>query len=606
VISISHLPTKRQSEVWPSFMYHQAKSYKIGILNLATSSKYRKWYEAVRFLPKAMTFLSLKQLRMERTFHIGDRAGHIIGLSHGDLIYPIDQKGVEKISHLLIALEDRRFYSHHGIDIRGIIRSLLRNIIARRIVQGGSTITQQLVRNTLLTHDRSVARKLLEIFLALIVERYYSKAEILYLYCQLVYLGGGTRGFSGAAKLLYRKPMSSLNYTQTCGLLGLLHLPSVTYPKNSTKNFFCRQKFVTQLLLRKTANSEENAVIEQNLNPINVERMKRPRLSHILEYLIEHEFGAIRPNVKKVVLTINSTVQSVLDQVLQEASCAKNISQATAVILDNSTGEIIAESAWQNGMESEFSAAYFGRIQPGSTFKTFAILAALEQGFNLDLVLESSLFESSFLKDRHNTLWKVRNYGEIYRGHITLKDAFVYSDNTAFARLVELLDLEGLIYAYNRFGLSEANKGHPSIVLGGTTPGVSLLTLASAYRAIARNGVMSAPRFIKYVELTEGNEILAPRHHEEYHVADYNVIVSLKEALKYSGLSFNGLNISGKTGTTSSGSLFAGYDSNISLAIWLGFRTPASERDPKVKTGKQVLEHFVTKMLGYRSNLFAI
>jgi len=553
-----------------------------------------------------MAFLSLKQLRVERTFHISDRTGHIIGLSHGDVIYPIDQEEVEKISHLLIALEDRRFYSHHGIDIRGIVRSLLRNISARRIVQGGSTITQQLVRNTLLAYDRSVTRKVLEIFLALIVERHYSKAEILYLYCHLVYVGGGVRGFSSAAKLLYRKPVININYTQICGLLGLLRLPSVTYPKDSTKRFFYRQKLMAQLLLTKTANSEANTVIEQNLNPINVEQMKKPRFSHILEYLIEHEFGAIRPKIAKVGLTIDSTVQSVLDYVLQEASCAQNISQATAVILDNNTGEILAESAWQNGIESEFSAAYFGRIQPGSTFKTFAILAALEQGFNLDLVLESSPFESSFVRDCHNTLWKVRNYGEIYRGHLTLKDAFFYSDNTAFARLVELLDLEGLIHAYNRFALIEDNRGQPSIVIGGTASGISLLKLASAYRAIARNGVLSAPLFIKYVQLTKGNEILAPRHSEDYHVADYKVIVSLKEALKYSGLSFDGLTISGKTGTTSSGSLFAGYNNNISLAIWLGFRVPASERDPKVKTGKQVLEHFVTKMLGYKSNLFAI
>lgn len=268
---------------------------------------------------------------------------------------------------------------------------------------------------------------------------------------------------------------------QICGLLGLLRLPSITYPKDSAKNFFRRQKLVSRVTSKMKPKLEEKGAKKEELNPINVEKMKKPRLTHILEYLIEREFGAIHPYVAKVALTINSPVQSVLDYVLREASCDQNVSQASAVILDNETGEIIAESAWQEGIESEFSAAYFGRIQPGSTFKTFAVLAALEQGFNLELELESSHFKSLFIKDRNNNQWTVRNYGEIYRGPLTLKDAFVYSDNTVFARLAELLDLQGLLYTYNRFGLCETAEGQYPIVLGGTASGVSLLQLASAY-----------------------------------------------------------------------------------------------------------------------------
>jgi len=580
--------------------------YNFPKLNLAHFSALLKCYEALRFLPKALVFLTSRRLNIKRTFHINDRTGRFIGLSYGEVIYPINQEDVEKISPFLVALEDRRFYSHHGIDPKGIIRSLACNIISRKIVQGGSTITQQLVRNIFFTCDRSFTRKVLEIFLALIIEKYYSKTEILYLYCQYVYLGGGVRGFSAAAKILYRKPLGSLSYMQICGLLGLLRLPSITYPKDSAKNFFRRQKLVSRVTSKMKPKLEEKGAKEEELNPINVEKMKKPRLTHILEYLIEREFGAIHPYVAKVALTINSPVQSVLDYVLREASCDQNVSQASAVILDNETGEIIAESAWQEGIESEFSAAYFGRIQPGSTFKAFAVLAALEQGFNLELELESSHFKSSFIKDRNNNQWTVRNYGEIYRGPLTLKDAFVYSDNTVFARLAELLDLQDLLCTYNRFGLCETAEGQYPIVLGGTASGVSLLQLASAYRAIAQNGVFSEPRFIKYIRLTEGNQLCTPKRSEQYQVAEYSYIRELKNVLKYSGASFSGVTFSGKTGTTSSGSLFAGYNKDISLAIWLGFRKSPNEDDPKVKTGRQVLEKFVKKMLGYRSNLFSI
>jgi len=586
-------------------MYQHTASYTFSTLNLEPIRGYRKAYDALRFLPRAVRLISSKNINLKRTFHITDRYGHIFGLSGGDLQYPITQQEIRKISPFVVSLEDRRFFHHHGIDPKGVARALVRNVLARKIVQGGSTITQQLVRNTLLTPDRSLTRKLMEMILALLIEKYYSKHEILNLYCQSVYLGGGARGFGTAARLLYRRPLTNLSHDQICGLIGLLRSPSVTYPENSTKDFFSRQRLVMRVISNKTSLPiETKAPKAPSLNPIKVQGAKKPRLSHIIEQIIEREFGDIRSSVKRVTLTLDSKVQKTLDRVLQDASCDENISEASGVILENQTGEILAESSWQKGSESYFSPSFSGKIQPGSTFKTFALLSALEQGYTPQLELDSSPFESSFINDHDNNLWKVRNHAHIYRGRISLKDALIHSDNTVFARLSELLDIKGLLDTYARFRLSSTAGSNPSIVLGAITSGISLLQLASAYRAIARNGVFSEPQLLKFVELND--TVLKLKRPPDTFIADYDLAGTVKRILLGSGLSVGQIAFSGKTGTTSNGSLFAGYTDAISLAIWLGFNKPVNETETKAKTAKRILHDFATRILGYRSKLFSI
>ncbi|HUU49377.1 MAG TPA: transglycosylase domain-containing protein [Nitrospinota bacterium] len=581
-------------------------NYTFQTLNLEYFPTWRKCFEAFKFLPKALRCISSRQLVAKRTFLINDRNGHPIGISGGDIIYPLTQKEISDIRHLLIELEDRRYYLHHGIDIKALVRALFWNIISRKIIQGGSTITQQLVRNTLLTSDKSLIRKSIEAFLALQIEKYYSKEEILNLYCQYVYLGGGIRGFSAASKVIYRKPLSSLNYNQICGLLGLLRLPSITYPLNSTQNYLRRQKFISKILLKYSTEKENKDRVWGTINPINISKVKKQRLSHILNRIIESEFGNIHPYIAKVELTIDLSLQGATDRVLKEVSSCPNISQVAAVILSNNTGEILVESSWKNGVESEFSPVFSGSIQAGSTFKTFALLAAIEQRFNLDMVLESSPFKSSFIKDIDKKEWTIRNYGNIYRGGLTLKQALKYSDNTVFARLTEILDFKDLVKTFNRFGLSEISKATPSLIFGATPTGISLIKLSSAYRAIQQNGVYTKPILIKNVQLTGGSLLWKSKPSDSTIVAHYVDIIELKHALKYSGITVFGKDFSGKTGTTSSGSLFVGYNDNISLAIWLGYSKSPSEDIDKEITSRHVLQKLVQKMLGYKSNLFSI
>ena len=580
-------------------------SYKIPSLDLASFSGVNKYIEAMRFLPKAFATISAKRINLYCTFHIYNKHGRLIGISNGDIIYPTNQGDIKRICSLLIALEDRRFYHHHGIDLKAIIRSFIKNCVSMRIIQGGSTITQQLVRNIFISCERSLIRKILEILIALKIEKHYTKLEILYMYCQYIYLGGKVRGFCSASKILYRKPLSDISNIQLCGLLGLLRLPSTTYPTNSVDKFYCRQNQISKILSQKLPTLNERE-LEYKINPIKIREIQRPRFSHIIEFILNEKTELINSKIAKVELTIDSSIQNVLDSVMRDISRGQNISGAAAIILDNNTGDVLGESSWQGGIESEFSHSFFGKIQPGSTFKTFALLGALEQGFNLDLTLESSHFISSFIKDKNNSYWSVRNYGDEYRDIITIREALVKSDNSVFARLSELLDLQALLQTYKKFKLCDNGADNYSIVIGGISQGVSLIKLAAAYRAIAQNGIYCKPRFIKYIQFHDDNKPLIFECYNKHRVADSKYINEIKRVLYRSGVSFNGTTFSGKTGTTKNGSLFAGYNENISLAIWLGFKNTPKEDDPKTKTSKYVLKKIIGKMLGYKSKVFSI
>lgn len=583
-------------------------------LDLAQFPKWKKLIEVVKFLPVAYKAIAAKRIRPRFTFHLADGRDNFVGIAGTDICYPARFEDVEAVCRLAVKFEDRRFYEHHGIDLFAIIRSTLKNIRARRIIQGGSTITQQLARNTLLTSDRSFARKLAEILIALKIERHYSKSEILFLYSHLVYLGHGIRGFPAASKLIYRRPVQALNENQACGLIGLLRQPSATHPSTNLARYLDRQAFLVSACRapKKIVSNDKND-IRRSLrvpNPIEINGYRKSRWAHVVERLISKRFPethSTSSHIVKVGLTVDKSIQRVLDEVLKEVSLGSNVVHAAGVVLNNNTSDVLAESAWDSGHEWDFSPVFFGKIQPGSTFKTFAYLAALESGFSPDLELGSSAFESSFFRNQDGSSWRVRNYGDTYRGNTTLFEALQYSDNTAFARLAELIDFERLESTYLRFGLCKSGVVTPAIVLGASVDGVSLLSLVSAYAAIARNGVAKKPRFVRYAEYSD-NSILHIPSRDDGAVVIHDCVVNakLKEALKQSASVLSALRFSGKTGTTKKGSLFVGYNDEVSIAIWLGYRGVQSEHDKKGMSAIKATERIIQKALGYGQNLFTI
>ncbi len=574
-------------------------------LHLEGAGAWSRIAEAVRFIPQAWQTISEKRLIPTVSYHIFDKEQRALGVSSRDLIYPGSKRDLDRLADLVVALEDRRFFQHAGVDFRAVLRSAVQNARALAIVQGGSTITQQLVRNTLLTPHRSLVRKVLEMLLAWKLEKHYSKKEILDLYCQLVYLGGGIRGFPAAARTIFRKPIARLDMEEICGLLGLLRSPSRSSPFTSRSAFNSRREFIAKTLSRHT--NREIVCQHRILNPVNIGQLKKPRWAKIIDMELSRELGTIPHDISRISITLSPIIQRNLDQVLQATSRREDVKQVAAVVLDNKTSEVLGEAAWENGKEAQFSPAFFGTIQPGSTFKTFALLAALEQGIGLDQELDSSPFVSSFIKDADANAWVVRNYGDRYAGLINLERAFQESDNAAFARLLELLDFEKLCAVIQRFRLSEGNVPTPAIILGGLQKGISLVALAAAYGAIARNGIYVEPKFVRQLEFSDGTFLEIRKKPEVILITDFRVAKSIQRVLLTLGKNLLGnLAFSGKTGTTRTGSLFAGYTQETSTALWVDFKKPAPENDPKALRAVGIVEKIAATLLGHRNKLLSI
>ncbi len=576
-------------------------------LDLSRYPGWKKPIAALGFLTTVLRAIQEKRLRPQRTFHLVDRGEVPVGVSAGDICYPASHQDIRRVSQLVVEFEDRRFFSHRGVDFLGILRAVKTNIMSGRVVQGGSTITQQLVRNTFLSPDRSLTRKLLEIVLALTIERHYSKAEILLLYCQFVYVGPGVRGFQAAAKLLYRRSLDKLDAESLCGLVGLLRRPSRDFPARDEDRFMRRQALMVRIHHANSRDGRDAGSPALLPNPIPVRDLEKPRWTSIARQLCtEHAIPCER--VRKIGLTVDRTLQSRIDRVLRSSSRESDVDRIAAVVLSNDNADVLAESVWSKGHDCEFSPSFAGAIQPGSTFKTFAVLAALEEGYSQNLPLRSEPFESSFIRNADGSAWRVRNYGFQYRGAVTLEEALRLSDNAAFAQLTEMMPFDRLRSIYSRFGLTKTGAGTPAIALGGVSVGVSLLRIASAYAAIARNGIYVEPRFIRFVHYSDGSTWWQPRDSRHGSiVSSLSAISRLKTILGTTLPQLKATGFVGKTGTTRNGSLVAVYDDAVSVAVWLSHKRPRSEYDTKSLSAIKVLERMIAEaLLGHRRDAFAI
>ncbi len=506
-----------------------------------------------------------------------------------------------RVAGYVIQMEDRRFRRHHGIDPRGILRAAFSNLRARRVLQGGSTITQQLVRNTLLYPDRSATRKFLEMVLALAIERWYTKEEILHLYCQEVFLGPGVRGFEAAARLIYRRRLERLTAVEVCGLVALLRTPTKTFPRPDPTPFNRRRTFVSRLVL-----PAETTVVGSEPNPVRRNGFERFRWEAIARRLLAATEVTL-DDAAAVSLTIDRALQGRMDRVLRGVSVDPRVREVAAIAIAHQTGEVLVEAAWQHGVDAHMSPSFNAGLQPGSTYKTFALLAAVEMGLPADLSLTSAPFVSECLKNADGTPWRVRNYARRYRGALSLVDALRVSDNTVFARLVECLSLPALYETYARFGLARSSVLTPAVALGAVHGGVSLVQVASAYATLANGGIAVPPRFVRLVRFRDGTWWTHPRSSQARPLASADTIAILQAALRTAAPELAALGFSGKTGTTRTGSLVAAYDDRISLAIWVRHTVPQTEGDLKSMSAIGVLERFIREsLLGHRRDLFSI
>jgi len=569
-------------------------------MNMTTSHRlilenYSFWqrpFVAFKSLPPILLSIKNRQIGTPFSIHIKSCNGALLSVSANEISYPvIASEQLAELKDLICRTEDIRFFKHKGIDWKGVLRAAFVNLSQTKIKQGGSTITQQLARNIFLSPHKSITRKLCEAVIALWIERILSKDEILTAYCNSVYLGCGLRGFEAASRFIFRRSLNQLQSHQLAGLTGLLCAPNRYHPLKNKESFFHRKAQLTARL----------SIIDRpiQINPISNKIFNAPRIEkQIVSVLNSMKFSDV--DVQAIETTINKKLQHEIDLQLKAVSMGDNIKNVAVVVICNHTGDILTESSWSGGKTTEFSPTFNGKIQPGSTYKPFAIISALEQGISLDTQFESAPF-SRILNSQHpnKAKWSVRNYRDHYYGFSSIADALVNSDNSVFARLALGLDQSLLAETYKRFGLICDEKFTPAAVLGGIREGKSLLDIAAAYSAIARNGVYLSPRLLKFIQFRDSTFHYIQRPAGRILITPA-VCEQINRILRQSGIVLSNGIIAGKSGTTKTGSLFAGYDRNVSLALWVNFKKSPSEYDNKAVTARNAIVKLADAILGYK------
>lgn len=406
--------------------------------------------------------------------------------SYGDLYgdYVSYHEFPESLIDAVIATEDRRFFSHFGIDIIGISRAMYKNWKAGYIVQGGSTISQQLAKVLFLTSERTFRRKFQELILALWLEFKYSKEEILTIYLNKVYLGAGNYGIDAASRYYFDKDVFQLTLKESAILAGLLKAPTRYAPSNHPEQ---AEKRAQQVLLNMEAAGFINGfdVEKASYTPVYAvtKRHHKLRNPYFTDWILEqipNYIGNVDFDLV-VTTTLNKKIQTIaeanLNHILDSYGEERDASQGAVVVL-NPQGEILAMVGGRSYRKSQFNRVTKAQRQPGSAFKIFTYLAAFEQ----DIKPNETMFDQPI--DLNG--WQPKNYKEEFLGEMQLNEAFYRSINTIAVQLSEKVGRYQVIDMAKRLGVDSRLKSHPSLALGANE--VNLLEMTRAYAHLANLG----------------------------------------------------------------------------------------------------------------------
>src|SRR5690349_3607071 len=474
-----------------------------------------------------------------------------------------------------LAIEDRRFYSHHGVDPFGIMRAFAANIVRRGTSQGGSTITQQLAKNLFLTQERTISRKAQEAVLALWLEHKFTKAQILELYLNRVYFGAGAYGVEAAAQRYFGKSAKSVTLAEAALLAGLVKSPSRLSP---TKNFDGAEKRA-RLVLAAMADysfADPGAVRVALAHP---PRIVQPSAGGSVNYVADWVMDAVNELIGRfeqdivVETTIDPLLQAAAEKSLVDVLAQKSekfdVDQGALVTM-TPTGAVRALVGGRNYAESQFNRAIAAKRQPGSSFKPFVYLTALERGLTPDTVRDDKPIE---LKG-----WKPENYGHEYYGPVTLTQALAMSLNTVAVRLTLEVGPANVVKTAYRLGITSELNVNPSIALG--TSEVSVLEMVSAYAPFANGGTSVLPHVVERVRTADGKKTLYAIGATSFgRVIDPRYVAMMNGMMRQTLLigtakkaDLPGWPAAGKTGTSQDfrDAWFIGYTSHMVTGVWLG------------------------------------
>ena len=527
----------------------------------------------------------------------GDEAGTLY--SHKGSFISLD-KISPSIQATVISTEDKRFYDHKGFDVIGIARSALGFVInGGRISGGGSTISQQLAKNAYLTLDQTLIRKLKELFLAIEIEKQYTKNEILEMYLNNAYFGNGVWGVEDASHKYFGKNASDVSLTEAATIAGMLKAPTTYNPRDSMENALSRRNIVLDLLIKNEGVSQEvgEAAKNESLQLVdNYQQTKGYQYPYYFDAVIEEAINKYGLNEEeilnkgyKIFTSLDQNYQSRMDRTYENDWLFSNASDGTllqsgSVAMDPKTGGVYAVV----GGRGEHTFRGFNRAtqikrQPGSIMKPLAVYTpALESGYEIDSILKDE--KKSYGSDDYTP----ENYDYNYSGEVPMYQALAQSLNAPAVWLLDQIGLEKGVKKVEKFGIPVQEKDkYLGLALGGTTGGVSPLQMASAYTVFSNAGLRSQGFFITKIVDATGAIIVDNTEHKTKKVTSPEIAEKMTSMLMgvftngtASSNSPSGYKIAGKTGSTevsfneSGGTTdqwTVGYTPDIVVATWIGF-----------------------------------
>jgi penicillin-binding protein 1A len=477
---------------------------------------------------------------------------------------PVDVSKLDPLTPAaFVAIEDRRFHRHWGVDPRGIGRAMVANMQAGGVRQGGSTITQQLAKTSFLSSDRSLKRKAQEVIIAFWLEAWLTKEEILSRYMSSVYFGDGVYGLRAAARHYFNRRPEKLTLAQSAMLAAIVQGPSRLAPTRHLKRAQNRSRLVLNAMADTGAISKSRAASTRLARP-DVETSKIPTGTYFADWVVpaardafESDFGQV-----KVETTLDADLQRIAVRAVNRAAIGD---AQTALVAMRPDGRVVAMVGGRSYRQSPFNRATQARRQPGSAFKLFVYLAALRAGWTPDSIVEDSPVTIDG--------WTAKNGDRVYRGTITVREAFARSSNAATVRLSESVGRANVLRVARELGITSDLPNTPSVALG--TAGVSLLELTSAYAAVASGrypirarGLPEQQEQGRFAGLLQGGGRLDPRR-------DWTPMLDLLYAAANSGTGRRaalGVPTFGKTGTSQDNrdALFVGFAGNLVVGVWVG------------------------------------
>jgi penicillin-binding protein 1A len=470
-----------------------------------------------------------------------------------------------------IAAEDARFRDHTGVDLRAIFRALSENARAGHTVQGGSTITQQLVKNLLLNQDRTFKRKAQEAKLAFDLERLLSKDEILDLYLNRIYLGAGAYGLDAAAQTYFGKAPSDLTLAEAAMLASFPKAPSRFASQIGKASTIDRQHYVLNQMVQGGFVTPAEAADARAENLVFAELHSNAFSGHALDYAVErvHELLPNPPPDLVIKLTLDIDLQARTQQAVEAGmGKGKRVSEGAAILMEN-TGAIRAMVGGRDYAKSQFNRATQARRQPGSSFKMFVYAAALEGGMTPDTVRYD---EPVSIGE-----WQPANYSEEFLGPVTLAEALSHSLNSVAVQIGLEVGPRKIAALAHRFGVTSQLHNYPSIALGADE--VTLLDMTTGYGVLAKGGLQMAPYIIQEIRNSRGDLLYSNTIAEPSRVFLQTFAEDMTGMLNRvvtqgtgRGAQVAGWDVAGKTGTSQNwrDAWFIGYTTRYVGGVWVG------------------------------------